>query len=181
MLQDIDGAIMMFHKLHLMTEREERYLFNFCNVFVTVGLKKLLLLCMPEGKNLHFAEKSKRYSQEQSPPKYASNALQKISSMMVLLISIPCSVSQLAALFITCKSWRERFKFFYNQHGLKLLPQQKQVNIGLWYTTHHSILENFVFDFVQLWLMLVTIETNLDPSILEAMGKGSLHVEIQNL
>ena len=29
--------------------------------------------------------------------------------------------------------------------------------------------------------MLVTIETNLDPSILEVMGKGSLHVEIQNL
>ena len=51
MLQDIDGAIMMFHKLHLMTEREERYLFNFCNVFVTVGLKKLLLLCMPLGAN----------------------------------------------------------------------------------------------------------------------------------
>jgi len=50
---------MMFHKLHLMTEREERYLFNFCNVFVAVGFKKLLLLCMPEGKNLHFTEKSK--------------------------------------------------------------------------------------------------------------------------
>ena len=50
MLQDIDGAIMMFHKLHLMTEREERYLFNFCSVFVAVGFKKLLLLCMPLGE-----------------------------------------------------------------------------------------------------------------------------------
>ena len=47
------------------------------------------------GKNLHFAEKSKRYSQN-SPQ--STKVLQNVSSTMVLQQFIPCSIAKIANL-----------------------------------------------------------------------------------
>ena len=94
-LQATDGAIMIYHKLDLMTEKTENYLFNFPLVWSPLINKKLCIMplnaTMTWGEKLHFAEKSNWYSHNRT----VHQSVAKLSSTMVLQRFIPCSITKI--------------------------------------------------------------------------------------